>query len=148
MNHWIVGALLALLGGVGIALLNYALSGRVIRKKPAAYASFGMVRQLIHAAYLLALFCLAPLTPWELLPLLVGGALGMTLPLLALSPRLARQMQAALESEGGQPPAQNGPAAAAGKGEEPSPPAAPAGDAPPGQDMPGEETGSEVRKDG
>ena len=61
---------------------------------------------------------------------------------------LWEQMQAALESEGGQPPAQNGPAAAAEKGEEPSPPAAPAGDAPPGQDMPGEETGSEVRKDG
>ena len=95
MDHWIFGALIGLLGGVAIAFLNFALSRAVIRKKPAVYASFSIVRQVIHILYLVALYLLAPLTPWGRVELLVGGVIGMTLPMLLLTPRLVREMRQA-----------------------------------------------------
>ena len=99
MDHWIFGALIGLLGGVAIAFLNFALSRAVIRKKPAVYASFSIVRQVIHILYLVALYLLAPLTPWGRVELLVGGVIGMTLPMLLLTPRLVREMRQASLTE-------------------------------------------------
>ena len=93
MTHWIVGGAVGLLGGVGIAVLNFAISRAVIRKKPSVYASFSMVRQLIHIGYLLLLFFIAPVTPWGRTELLIGGVIGMTVPMFLFTPWLMKEMK-------------------------------------------------------
>ena len=90
MENPIVGAVLAFLGGVGVAALNAALSKSVLKKKPSALASFFAVRQIINVAYLAAVFFLAPYLPWELFPLLIGAALGITIPSFYFTAKLTR----------------------------------------------------------
>ena len=48
MENPIVVAVLAFLGGVGVAAINAALSKAVLKKKPSALASFFAVRQIIE----------------------------------------------------------------------------------------------------
>lgn len=93
MDHWAIGALVGLSGGIAIAFLNYALSRVVIRKKPSVYASFSVVRQFIHILYLVILYLIAPLTPWGRVELLVGGVLGITVPMFALTASLMRETE-------------------------------------------------------
>ena len=79
MNHWITGAVLAFAAGIAVSLLNYRISLLVMRKKPDAYPMTSVIRQITNVAYLAAVYFIAPYTPWELIPLLVGAALGSTL---------------------------------------------------------------------
>ena len=52
MDQPIVQGLLTFLGGAVVAGLNALLSARLLEKKPAAFASFSAVRQLLNVAYL------------------------------------------------------------------------------------------------
>ena len=79
MEHWIFGALLTFLAGAAVSFLNYCISRTVIRKKPDAYPMTTVVRQIMNVAFLAAVYFIAPYTPWGLIPLLVGAALGSTL---------------------------------------------------------------------
>lgn len=78
MDHWLVGGILAALIGALISLLNYRLSLYIVKKKPDMLAMMSVPRQIINIVYLVAVYLLAEKTPWELMPLLVGAALGLT----------------------------------------------------------------------
>ena len=84
------GAALSFVLGAAIAWLNYCLSCRVLKKDPAKYASAAPVRQLIQVAYLVALFLLGVYTPWDRIWLLVGGCLGVTLPMIYFTYKLVK----------------------------------------------------------
>lgn len=92
-SAWI-GAAAACAGGVAVALINDRLSRAVLRRRPALLPSFFAVRQLINVLYLAALYFLSRVLPWGLLPLLIGGALGVTVPSMLLALRLARRNDA------------------------------------------------------
>lgn len=78
MEHWLVGALLAGLGGVLISYLSYLLSRQVLKKKPSLFSAVTVPRQIIQIGYLAVVYFLQPMTPWGLVELLVGAAMGLT----------------------------------------------------------------------
>lgn len=90
MSHGLFGLAVALLGGVLVGLVNYILTAVVLRRKASLYATFSVVRQLLHIGYLVALYLLAPYTPWDRLYLLIGGVLGMTVSMVVFTARLVR----------------------------------------------------------
>lgn len=85
--NW-VGAVLAFSVGFGIAALNYLLSKFMLKKHPAQFSAVSVVRQLLQVAYIVLLFALGDRTPWDKLWLLVGGVLGVTLPMIFFTSRL------------------------------------------------------------
>lgn len=91
MNHGIFGAALTFVGGAAIAYVNYLLSRTVLRKKPDFVAATAVVRQVLNVVYLAALYFLSPYTPWGLVPLLIGAALGITLPMFYFTALLLRE---------------------------------------------------------
>ncbi len=91
MNHWLVGAAAAFVSGVCVSFLNYHVSLLVLRKKPQALPMTSVVRQFINVAFLVAVYFLAPHTPWNLIPLLIGAALGTTLSMFLFTYLLVRK---------------------------------------------------------
>ena len=89
----LIGTGIAFLIGVGIASLNYAVARFVLKKYPAQYASTPVIRQIIQVGYLVALYALGGLTPWDRIWLMVGGALGITLPMPFFTYRLVKLNQ-------------------------------------------------------
>lgn len=86
----LVGAIFALVIGIGIAALNYALGRWCIKKSPERYAMLQPVRSIIQIGYLLLILLLGGFTPWDQMWLLVGGALGVTLPMPYFTYRLVK----------------------------------------------------------
>ena len=98
MSSPIIGGILAFLVGFGVSGINYALNLSVLRKKPEAVASLSVVRQALNIGCLAAAFFLSRVLPWGSTPLLVGAALGLTIPSVLLSMRLAKVNDALSES--------------------------------------------------
>ena len=90
MKANIVGALVAFLLGAVIAWLNYLFSRYVLERHPSRYSWTTMVRQIVQVAYLIVLFFLGVYTPWDRLWILVGGCLGITIPMTYFTYRLVR----------------------------------------------------------
>ncbi len=88
MDTNIFGAALAFCIGLIIAAMNYALSKYVLKNQPARYALTQIVRQLIQIAFLVVLFVFGEYTPWDRVWLLIGGGLGITLPMIWFTYRL------------------------------------------------------------
>lgn len=90
MTSPIIGGLLAFLGGCAVSALNFWINLGALKKKPSALASLSIVRQLWSVGYLVAVFFLARVLPWDIVPLLVGAAVGLTVPAFLFSMRLAK----------------------------------------------------------
>lgn len=90
MGSPIIGGVLAFLAGFAVSGINYALSLRVLKRKPQAIGSISVVRQALNIGCLAAAFFLSKVLPWGSAPLLVGTALGLTIPSVLLSMRLAK----------------------------------------------------------
>ena len=86
----IFGAALAFAGGAAIAALNYVFSRYLLIKRPSAYGGMQIVWQTVQIAYLGALVLFGGYTPWDRLWLLVGGGLGITLPMFWFTYRLVK----------------------------------------------------------
>ena len=92
MEHWIVGAALAGLLGVLISYLSYLLSMAVIKKHPSLFTAVSVPRQIIQIGYLAAVYFLQPYTPWGLMELLVGAAVGLTVAMFFFTKSILAQM--------------------------------------------------------
>ena len=90
MDSPFVGALFAFLGGAAVSSLNFAINLRILRKKPSALAGASILRQVLSIAYLAAVFLLSRSLPWGSVPLLLGAAVGLTLPAIGYAFLLAR----------------------------------------------------------
>lgn len=78
----LLGGVAAFVFGAILALVNYLISRAVMRRKPSMFSFTAVVRQLINIGGLAALYFAAPHTPFGTLPLVIGGVLGETLPML------------------------------------------------------------------
>ncbi len=90
MSNNIIGAILAFGFGAVIAVINYLFSRHVLHKRPAQYAIMQIVRQWLQIAYLVALFFLGKHTPWNTGWLMIGGCLGVTIPMAWFTYKLVK----------------------------------------------------------
>lgn len=90
MSADLIGAVLAFLLGVAVAAGNYALSRHVLKTKPERYAMSMMARQFVQVLFIVLVFVLGEYTPWDRLWLLVGGVLGVTLPMFFFTMKLVK----------------------------------------------------------
>ena len=74
------GAVLAFLGGTAVAGLNFWLNLRALKKDPSTLTRLYSLRQILNVAYLAGVFFLGRAVSRELAPLLLGAALGLTIP--------------------------------------------------------------------
>ena len=107
MENAFIGAAFAAAGGVLIAFVTDWISRAALARNPATLPSFFIVRQILNIAYLAALYFLARVLPWGVLPLLIGGALGITVPSFFFARRLvrlndARHSESRPEDKGGE----------------------------------------------
>lgn len=86
----IFGAILAFCIGIAIAAVNYAFSRYVIKKHSDKYPATIIVRQVIQVTYLALVFFFGEYTPWDRMWLLVGGCLGITIPMIWFTIRLVK----------------------------------------------------------
>lgn len=93
MSSPIFGGLLAFAVGFAVSLVNYLISRAVIRNKPVLITAASVVRQIFAVGYLVLLYFLAPRLAWGLPALLIGGALGVTLPMLYFTFLLLRELR-------------------------------------------------------
>ena len=90
MNSDIFGAALAFGGGILIATVNYLFSRYLISKQPDKYGAMQIGKQMLQVLYMVALFALGKFTPWDRIWLLVGGTLGITLPMFWFTYKLVK----------------------------------------------------------
>ncbi len=90
MDSPLVGGLLAFAGGSAVSLLNYFINLRTLKNKPSALASVSVARQVLSIGYLVLVFFLARVLPWDEVPLLLGAGVGLTVPAVLLAMRLAK----------------------------------------------------------
>ena len=101
----IIGAAIALVLGVLIAILNYLLSAYMLKKHPENYASATVLRQVIQVLFLVAVLVFGEKTPADVIFLLIGAAAGVTLPMFYFTGKLVKLNDALIkekrkESEG------------------------------------------------
>ena len=96
----IFGAALASVIGAAIAALNYAISRRLLVKRPSMYVGMQIIWLPVQIAYLGALVLFGGYTPWDRLWLLSGGGLGITLPKFWFTYRLVKLNDSLCEKEG------------------------------------------------
>ncbi len=90
MEASIFGAALAFCAGAAIASVNYIFSRYILKNHSSKYAATQILRQLIQVAFLVCVFVFGEYTPWDRIWLLIGGCLGVTLPMLWFTYRLVR----------------------------------------------------------
>lgn len=86
----LLGAAIAFLLGCGIATGNYALSRRVLKTAPNKFSLTMTARQFVQVLFIVLIYFLGQYTPWNRLWLLVGGVLGMTLPMFWFTSKLVK----------------------------------------------------------
>lgn len=86
----LTGAALAFILGLGICFGNYKLSDFFLKKQPDKFSYVSVIRQAVQVVYIVVLFFAAKHTPWDRTYLLIGGALGVTLPMIYFTTRLLK----------------------------------------------------------
>lgn len=81
---------MAFVSGTVIATANYIFSKFVIKNHPDKYATAQVVRSIVQIVFLFAVYLLGGHTPWSVTALLIGGVLGMTLPMLVFTAKLVK----------------------------------------------------------
>lgn len=87
MNNPFVCALIALLGGVLVSYICYRVMKEFIIKNK-NLATVAPIRQIIGIAYFAGAYFIAKKLGIEVVPTIVGAALGITLPSIVFSSRL------------------------------------------------------------
>ena len=90
MDNNIIGAVIAFALGAVVAYINYAVSKYLLKTRPDMYTGAQMIRSAIQIGYLALIFTLGGYTPWDRTWLLVGGCLGITLPMFYFTYKLVK----------------------------------------------------------
>lgn len=86
----LIGAAVTLALGILIAFLNYLLSAYMLKKHPQSYPSSMAVRQIVQVLYFVAVFFIGEKTPADVIYLLIGAAVGITLPMFYFTGKLVK----------------------------------------------------------
>ncbi len=95
----VIGPLLAAAAGCAVAAVNYCLTKRAMEKNGALAGALSAVRMLLSAGLLAGVYFLAPHTPWDRTGMLVGAALGLTVPMFLFTFLLVRRENAPKSAE-------------------------------------------------
>ncbi len=86
MNN-IIGALVALLAGAGIAAIGYLFSKKTLTARPQSYVTAVLLKQLLEILFLVAVYFVGGRFADAWYPL-IGAVLGLTLPMLYFTKKL------------------------------------------------------------
>lgn len=90
MTPHLIGAAITFSVGILIAFLSYLFSSHTIKKKPEHYPSTTIIRQIIQVLYFVAVYFVGEKTELNIIYLLVGAALGITLPMFYFTNKLVK----------------------------------------------------------
>lgn len=90
MNENLVGAIITFALGICVAGLNFLLSKVILTRCPEKYALSTVLRQVIQILYIVAVYFIAPHTPWNLWYLEFGAVLGVTIPMIYFTHKLIK----------------------------------------------------------
>ena len=89
MNHNLIGAIVAAIAGVVIALINYFYSKKVLINAPEKYSLITVVRQILQVGFLVVVYFTGTKTQLaDPVYLLIGAVLGMTVPMIYFTKKL------------------------------------------------------------
>lgn len=89
MNHNLIGAIVAAIAGVVIALINYIFSKKVLINAPEKYSLITVVRQILQVGFLVVVYFTGTKTQLaDPVYLLIGAVLGMTVPMIYFTKKL------------------------------------------------------------
>lgn len=89
MNPDIIGALVAAIAGFLVAFINYTFSKKVLIKTPDKYLFTTMARQVLQVLFLVLVYFIGTKTKVaNVMYLLVGAVLGMTVPMVYFTKKL------------------------------------------------------------
>lgn len=88
MDNNLIGTGLSFAVGFCVSLLNFLLSREILKKHPDKYAFSSVLRQIIQIAYLVAVYLVSGHTPWDTWYMLIGGVLGVTVPMFYFTHKL------------------------------------------------------------
>ena len=89
MNHNIIGAIVAAIAGIVIALINYIFSKKVLINAPEKYSLITVVRQILQVGFLVVVYFTGTKTQLaDPVYLLIGAVLGMTVPMIYFTKKL------------------------------------------------------------
>lgn len=99
MENNFVGAVLFFIIGAAICFVNYKLSDYFLKKHKKIFSAVSLIRQALQVGYIALLFFTADYTPWNKTYVLIGGVLGVTLPMLITTYRLLLTNKSEAETE-------------------------------------------------
>lgn len=99
MDHWLIGGILAAAVGALLSWGSYLFSRMLLEKKPELLSMLTLPRQIVNIAYLAAIYFLADKTPWGLMPLLIGAAVGLTGAMFLFTRKLIKVMDGETSQE-------------------------------------------------
>lgn len=88
MNESIVGAIITFALGIVIAYLNFLLSKAILTKQPEKYAFSTIIRQIMQIIYIVAVYFVSTIAPWDMWYMLIGAVLGVTVPMVYFTHKL------------------------------------------------------------
>lgn len=95
MNENIVGAIITFALGVGVASVNFLLSKAILIKQPEKYALGTIIRQITQIIYIVAIYFVSTVAPWDMWYMIVGAVLGVTIPMVYFTHKLLQLNQTA-----------------------------------------------------
>ena len=90
MKANLIGAALTLALGILIAYLNYLLSAYMLKKHPQSYPSSMALRQIVQVLYFVAVFFVGEKSKADVVYLLIGAAVGITVPMFYFTSKLVK----------------------------------------------------------
>lgn len=90
MKANLIGAALTLALGILIAYLNYLLSAYMLKKHPQSYPSSMALRQIVQVLYFVAVFFVGEKSEADVVYLLIGAAVGITVPMFYFTSKLVK----------------------------------------------------------
>ncbi len=95
MNENIVGAIITFALGIGVATVNFLLSKAILTKQPEKYAFSTIIRQIMQILYIVAVYFVSTVAPWDMWYMLIGAVLGVTVPMVYFTHKLLQLNQTA-----------------------------------------------------
>ncbi|MBQ7799837.1 MAG: hypothetical protein IJ370_05035 [Oscillospiraceae bacterium] len=90
MKANLIGAALTLALGILIAYLNYLLSAYMLKKHPQSYPSSMALRQIVQVLYFVAVFFVGEKSEADVVYLLIGAAVGITVLMFYFTSKLVK----------------------------------------------------------
>lgn len=85
-----LGLFITFVVGFLVCFVNFLLSKTILIKKPKLFSASTFLRQILNVGYLVACYFIANLLPFDRAYLLIGGALGVTLPMIYFTSKLLK----------------------------------------------------------